>query len=136
MSQFTQYSSLDASAPVLSGSAGALLTVLDAILVNGYGSKSAAGWSKPIANAGSIGSYKNGTGSTQLGLVINDNGANVTSTFKEAWATGWESVAGVGASVGSGTGQFPTPAQLLTTGHVVIRKSLTADATARNWVCF
>jgi hypothetical protein len=136
-SQYTVYSSSDASSPgFVTGAAGSLLTVLDAVLVNGYGAKAAAGWSKPVANAGNIGCYKNGAGSTGFGVVINDNGPNVTSTFKEAWATGWEVVAGVGAPVGTGTGQFPTPAQLLTTGHVSIRKSTTADATQRGWIAF
>jgi hypothetical protein len=134
--QFTIYTSSDGSAPSLTGQTGALLTVLDAILVNGYGAKSAAGWSKPFSNASSIGCYKNSVSGTGFGVVINDSGPNGTSTFKEAWATGWESIAGVGSPVGSGSGQFPTAAQLLTSGHVVIRKSATADSTVRTWICF
>jgi hypothetical protein len=141
MAQFTVYSSSDAGAGnpgLLVGTAGDLLRVLDLVLVNGWTGKVAAGWSKPVANSGNIGCYKNAStanGGNGFGLVINDNGPNVTSTTKEAWATGWESVAGVGAPVGSGSGQFPTPAQLLTSGHVVVRKS--ADtSTGRAWVCF
>lgn len=133
LSQFTIYSSLDASAPVLSGSSGALITVLDAILVNGYGSKAAAGWTKPVATASNITSYKNSTSGSGMSFVLNDASPNATSLGKEAWIIGWESVAGVGSPVGSGTGQFPTPAQLLTTGHAVIRKSVTNDGTARAW---
>lgn len=34
----------DASAPTLNNAAGSLVTLLDAVLVNGYGSKAAAGW--------------------------------------------------------------------------------------------
>lgn len=136
MAQFTIYSSSDASGPgQIKGQAGEVLRVLDACLVNGYSGKTAAGWTKPIANASNIGSYKQGAGAG-YGLVINDNGPNVTSTFKEAWATGWKVVTGVGSPVGAGTGQFPTAAQLLTSGHVVIRKSTTADTTGRNWVVF
>ena len=131
LSQFTIYSSADSSAPVLSGSSGALITVLDAILINGYGSKAAAGWTRPVATASNITSYKNG--GSQMSCVINDASPNATSLGKEAWITGWESVAGVGSPVGTGTGQFPTPAQLLTTGHAVIRKSTTNDGTARAW---
>lgn len=133
-SQFTIYKSTDGSAPVLTGAASSLITLMDAVLVNGYGSKAAAGWTKPVANSGNIGCYKNSTGGTGFGLVVNDNGANVTSTFKEAWFTGWESVATVGSPVGTGSGQFPTAAQSLTSGHLVVRKSTTADATARAWV--
>ena len=138
-SQFIVYSSADPGngsdqpGPLL-GTAGDLLRILDKCLVNGYTGKTAAGWTKPIANSGNIGVYKN-SGSAMT-LLINDNGPNVTSTFKEAWATGWESVASIAAPVGTGTGQFPTPAQLLTTGHVVVRKSATADSTARNWLIY
>lgn len=42
----TVYSSEDASAPAIAASAGSLISLLDACLVNGYGSKAAAGWSK------------------------------------------------------------------------------------------
>ena len=139
--QLQIYSSSDAGGPgVLFGAASEVLRVLDLILVNGYTAHPAAGWTKPFANSGNIGCYKNASpanGGNGFGVVINDNGANVTSTFKEAWATGWETVLGVGSPVGTGTGQFPTPAQLLTTGHVVIRKSATADGTTgRAWICF
>lgn len=133
-SQFTIYTSSDASAPVLTGQAGKLGDMLKACLVDGYGAKAAAGWSCPVAESGDIFSFKNGTGSTEMGFVLNDNGPNATASYKEAWVTGWESVAGVGASVGSGSGQFPLPSQCLTTGHVVWRKSTAADATARPWI--
>jgi hypothetical protein len=54
---------------------------------------------------------------------------------------GWESMtaltssatANFTGSVGAGSGQFPTPTQLLTTGHVVLRKSSTADTSGRFW---
>jgi hypothetical protein len=134
-SQFTFYASSDASAPQRSGTAGSLLTVLDAILVNGYGAKAAAGWTKPIANVGNCGHYKQSAGSG-FHVFINDNGPNGTSTFKEAWATGWETMTSIAAPVGAGSGQFPTAAQLLTTGHVVVRKSSVADASTRYWSCF
>jgi hypothetical protein len=127
--------SSDVAGPgLLTGAAGSLLALLDACLVTSYaGHTLAAQWTKPIANAGNIGSYKQGAGAG-LSLVINDAGPNGTSTYKEAWAIGWESVAGVGSPVGTGSGQFPIPAQLLTTGHVVWRKSATADAVGRAWV--
>src|SRR5438309_11659795 len=38
------YKSTDASAPALTGQVGSLTALLDAILVNGYGTKTAAGW--------------------------------------------------------------------------------------------
>jgi hypothetical protein len=136
VSRFTVYTSSDANGPgPIAGAAGTLLTVLDGCLVNGYSGKTAAGWTKPFANASNIGCYKQGAGAG-LGLVINDNGQNVTSTFKEAWAIGWEIVAGVGSPVGTGTGQFPTPAQLNTTGHCVVRKSVAASSATNYWILF
>ena len=136
VSQFTIYSSSDASGPgPITGAAGTLLALLDACLVNGYSGKTAAGWTKPFSNSGNIGCYKQGAGAG-LGLVINDNGPNGTSTYKEAWCIGWEVVASVASTVGTGTGQFPTPAQLNTSGYVVARKSNTADSTQRTWVLF
>lgn len=134
-SQFTIYTSSDTSGPgPLSGTVGCLLTVLDAILVNGYTGKTAAGWSKPFANSGNIGCYKLGAG-TGFGMVINDNGPS-TPTYQQASASGWEAITGVGSSVGSGTGQFPLPSQLLVTGHVTIRKSVSLDSVSRPWIAF
>lgn len=134
-STFTIYRSTDGSAPSLTGNAGSLITVLDACLINGYGSKAAPSpaWTKPVATASNITTYKPGAGA-QMTLLVNDNAPNATSLGKEAWGVGWESCAGVGASVGTGTGQFPTPAQLLTTGHVVIRKSSATGAAAIPWI--
>jgi len=127
-STFTVYRSTDGSAPVLTGQVGALLTVLDAILVNGYGSKSAAGWTKPFTNAGNIGCYKQGAGAL-LNLSVNDNAA---STAKEARMTGYETL----SAVATGTNSFPTAAQGVGgVAMVVCRKSTTADGTARPWVC-
>jgi hypothetical protein len=136
-SQFTIYSSSDGSAPALDGQAGSLINVLNGCLVTGYGAKAAPSpaWTHPVATASNIASYAQGAGAG-FGLVINDSGPNVTSTTKEAWATGWESVAGVGSPVGSGSGQFPTAAQLLTSGHCVIRKSTATGSTTRTWMVF
>jgi len=136
VSQLKKYSSADVSAPVINGNAGSLGAALKAILVDGYGVQTPAGWTEPVAAASNIYSFVNGTGSSQKAVVVNDNAPNVTSLGKEAWITGWESVASVTAPVGTGSGQFPTPAQLLTTGHAVIRKSTATGITARTWRCF
>lgn len=138
-SQFTVYSSLDAGAIAgslqVNGNAGSLITVLDACLINGYTGKAAAGWTRGVATASNITAYKQGAGSL-FAFVLNDNAPNATSLGKEAWAIGWESASGVGSPVGSGTGQFPTPAQLLTSGHVVIRKSSATGTGAVPWFVF
>lgn len=131
MAQFTKYTSTDVGAPQLTGQVGSLITVLNYILVTGQS------WTHPVATSGNIASYAQATGAKAgFGFVLNDNGPNATPGAREGWATGYKSVAGVGASVGSGTGQFPTAAQLLTTGHVVWTKSLTADSVTRPWICW
>lgn len=146
MSQFTIYKSGDVGAPSLYGATSSLIAVFDAILVNGYGTQPGAGWQKPIPNfTGSNGQpiyacYQLPSGSSTMSLFINDNNPNGSSA-KEAIATGWEVLTSFSSSVtntvGSGSGQFPTPAQLLTTGHVAIRKSATADSSsARVWIAF
>lgn len=144
MPQFTIYKSSDSGAPSFYGTTGSVIALLDACLVNGYGSKVAAGWTKPLPNTGSgafgqsYGCYHQPSGSGFY-LFINDNGPNVTTLYRESWAVGWENLVSLSSSVsntcGSGSGQFPTPAQLLTTGHTVIRKSATSDSSSlRQWV--
>ena len=58
------YRSTDASAPVLSNTAGAMVAILDACLVDGYGSKAPAGWSRKYAS-GNNRTYQLG-GGTQM----------------------------------------------------------------------
>ena len=135
-SQFTIYSYQDASAPTLNGTVGSLLTVLDAILVNGYGSKAAAGWTKPFANSGNIGCYRSGTGSTLMNYLVNDNAPNATPGAREASVVGWEVLASITGPLGTGTGQWPTAALANTTGYVAWYKSTTADAVARPWIAY
>ena len=145
-SQFTIYRSNDAGAPFLYGTTGSVISILDACLVNGFGSLGGSGWTKPFPNtssangvhSASVGCYQQPSGSG-LYLFINDNRPNGLSLGKEAWATGWEVLndlsSSVSSSVGSGSNSFPTGSQLLTSGHVVIRKSSTNDSSSlRQWV--
>ena len=134
-SQFTIYSSNDTGAPVLSGTVGTLLTVLDACLVNGYGSKlpPSPAWTKPFVNAGNIGCYKQGAGSL-ASLSVNDNAPGAGGA-KEARFTGYDTLTSVS------TGTFPVPTAALASASglpavaaSLIRKSATADAVARDWV--
>jgi len=151
VSQFTIYSSADPYGPgPIDGLTGSLVRVLDACLVDGYGTgsyfKAAAGWTKPFTNwSGSLACYKQPSGS-QMTLVVNDTNPNTTAAGKEAWMTGWEllsalttsfataSQASNSGSIGFGWGQFPLPAKLLTTGHVVVRKSATGTVIQRAWI--
>ncbi len=114
------YYSTDASAPVLSGSAGALVAVLDACLVNGYGSKSSAGWSRPY-NSGNLSAYRPPSGN-RFYLRVDDSGTT------DARIVAYEAMTGIS----TGTNPFPTAAQISGGGYW--RKSATANSTARPWI--
>lgn len=123
----TLYRSTDTSAPSLTGQTGSLVALLDAVLVNGYGSQTAAGWT--IAYTGtSKRDYKQGTGSNGYYVDIDDSGPGA-GTFKEARMRGYETM----SALGTGTAPFPSVAQ--SSFGVVCRKSNTADSTARAWYC-
>ena len=115
------YRSTDASAPVLSGTAGALVGVLDACLVTGYGSNVAAGWAKSYSGTNKA-AYRQPAGSNQFYLRVDDTGA------QEVRLVGYEAMSGVD----TGTGPFPTSAQQ--SGGLYAYKSLAASAAARPWV--
>ena len=138
-SQFTIYTASDANGPgYMTGLSGSLVSILNACLVNGYGTKPGAGWTKPLADSGSVyACYKQGAGS-QRTLFINDNAPNASAGTREAWAVGWETITSVfsGSAVannGTGANQFPLSSQQ-GSGHVVWRKSTTADNTIRYWI--
>lgn len=116
----TVYYSTDASAPTLSGTAGTLIAVLDACLVNGYGSKSSAGWAKSYSGT-NLAAYRAPSGN-RFYLRIDDSG-----TF-DARVVAYESM----SNINTGTNPFPTSGQI--TGGGYWRKSATANATARPWI--
>ena len=123
------YRSSDTSAPVLTGSAGALVALLDACLVNGYGSQAGAGWTTAFTGTNKRTYTNSATDGTGCSLYVDDTGPG-TGGAREARLTGFQAATGLG----TGTGQFPSSAQLaIGIGAVVCRKSATADTTARNW---
>lgn len=135
MAQFRIYRSSDPSAPVLSGDTGSLLTVLDAVLVNGYATQSAAGWTKPFPNTASYGCYKQGSGSSGCTLFVLDNGASA-ALGKEAQLSGWDYITSIEGGIVTGSNPFPTPTQLSfsSSGVVFARKSSAATSATRSWI--
>jgi hypothetical protein len=131
--QFTLYLSTDASAPTLSGTAGDMHTVLNACLVTGYGSKVAAGWTRPFTDGLTpvkTACYRAPSGN-QLYYRIRDDGGG-TGGAKESQLRGFESMVD---STNTNTNGFPTSGQsALTDNSLIIRKSITADATTRPWL--
>lgn len=116
---YTEYFSTDASAPVINGVAGSLAAALDAILVNGYGSKAALGWGIAFT-ATNRRSYRAPTGN-RMYFRLDD------TPTTDARCDGWETM----SDTVTGTGPFPTAAQL--SGGLYIKKSTTANSTARPW---
>jgi len=125
----TLYKSSDASAPVLTGQVGSLVALLDAILVNGYGAKAAAGWTKPFTGTNAASFRNSPTGGTGSYLQVDDNATSSVLAARSARLRGFEAM----TTQTAGTGGFPTAGQLASGCQVY--KSFTADATARAWVC-
>lgn len=117
------YRSTDAGAPVLTGQVGTLVALLDACLVNGYGAKAAAGWTKHFA-AANRGVYRPAAGPRHY-LQVDDDGTIATAAAREARLLGFETM----TALDTGTQRFPD-----STTAACCRKSNTADATARPWI--
>ena len=123
----------NASAPTLTGQVGSLAAVLDAVLVNGFSGFTALGWTIGYTTTNKRAYLQNLTGANNASgmyLYLDDTGPGAGAA-KEARACGFETMSAI---TPTGTGQFPTSAQsAVGVGTLVIRKSATADATARYW---
>lgn len=108
----------DAGAPVLSGQAGALIALLDAVLVNGYGSKAGLGWTIAFTAANKRVYRLNSVTQSGRYLRVDDTAA------KYAVVNAYNAMTGID----TGTGGFPDTATPL-----YWYKSTTADAVAREW---
>jgi hypothetical protein len=123
------FRSSDDSAPVLTGQAGSLIALLDACLVNGYGSKAAAGWT--IAYTGTnLRSYKTGRVEGVNGYLYVDDTATT-----QAKCRGFLNMTG---AADAGSNPFPPLTYYKSSAgaylpQAYIHKSKTADAVARSW---
>lgn len=120
------YRSSDTSSPVIDGQVGSLSAWAYAVLVTGYGSLVGAGWTRPYTGTNGA-AFKQGSGSNGFYLNLNDNGPGAGGGV-EARVVGYETM----TAFATGTNLFPTAAQAANGGFV--RKSATADATARVWI--
>ncbi|UIS24741.1 tail assembly protein [Stenotrophomonas phage vB_SmaS-AXL_1] len=120
------YSSADVGAPVLTGSnAGDLLNLLTKCLVDGYGSKAGAGWTKPYT-ATNRGAFKTGTGSRGRYLYVDDTRASATYAAR---VYGMDTMTGIDA----GEGRFP--ADSVVSGGLYWHVHYTGSTSAaRPWV--
>jgi hypothetical protein len=116
------YKSTDTGAPQNTNAAGSLIAILDACLVNGYGTggdaKAPAGWTKPFSGTNKAG-YKQGAGSNGFYLRVDD------STTSAARVKGCEDMTGIDVTVSD----FPTNAQV--SGGLFLQKN--NSATAKAW---
>lgn len=124
------YSSADAGAPALSGTAGSLATLLDAILVDGYGTgpsaKAPLGWTRTYSTTNKR-VYRNDPveGSGTYLRVLDD--ASLPGGARMAQLLAFASM----SNIDTGVGQTPTALQH--PSGCLWPKSQTADSTARIW---
>lgn len=112
----------DTSAPVLTGQSGSLISLLDAVLVDGYGDKAALGWTKPYSDTNEAAYRIDPTDGTGFYIYIDDS----FGTYAEI--RGYESM----TAIDSGTNPFPYTS--LTKVRIV--KSDSSDSTARPWIIY
>lgn len=116
----TVYRSTDTSAPgAYSNTVSSLIAILDACLVNGYGSKAAAGWTKAFSGTDKA-AYRNSTVAPSTGFYLR---VDDTSTSASR-VVGYESM----SDVDTGVDAFPTNTQV--SGGMYLQKS----ATTTTWM--
>lgn len=114
------YASTDAGAPTLNEASGSLINVFDACLVNGYGTKTAAGWEKAFSDSTTGAAYRAPIGNRHY-LSVNDAaGPNPRGTIIVN-ATAWD------------VGETYSPAPQAVAGGVFIPKH---DGVAGNRAWF
>ena len=127
------YKSTDPGAPVLDGTAGSLISVLRACLVDGYGTQAPAGWSMPYTDGLTPPQRAHFRQATRAGweaydIEILDNGNTGFEADRADYAAFW----GWGGATGLGQGTLAFPVR--TSNGVFVRKSATTDATPRAWL--
>jgi hypothetical protein len=109
----------DTSAPVLNGTRGSLIALLDACLVNGYGSQPAAGWSKPFTDTNRA-AFRMGSGRLRAYLRVDEANSTLAT---EARIQSFEGM----TDIDSGTDPVASA------GHLILKKSAAADSSSRQW---
>lgn len=124
------YRSTDTSAPQLTGQVGKLIPILDACLVNGYGSKTPMGQTKPYSGT-NVATYKMPVGTSQTFLAVDATPTNVPRLRGFTDMSGTQSSA-LGTGSAYSIHPFPTDAQ--SAGGESFVTSATTDAVVRPWV--
>lgn len=126
----TVYKSTDLGAPQLSGQAGSLVALLDAVLVDGYGTgvdrKNGAGWTKEFTGPNKRAYRNSAISGTGFYLQVEDPGA--------AGTAGYAFLRGFSAMTAFDTGLNPTPTVASRANGVVVAKSSVLDGSSRRWL--
>lgn len=123
------YSSADAGAPALRGNTpGDLINVLEKCLVTGYGSKTAAGWTKPFTGT-NVAAFKQGAGSNGMYLRVDDT--STLTSARAARVVGYETMSDVNTGAPS---PFPTAAQTSGGGSWFTHYGSGSVANPRQWM--
>jgi hypothetical protein len=128
----TIYSSTDPGAPQLTGQVGAMLSVLRAILVTGYGTtpnvKAPLGWTEEFTGANKA-VFRNNpvTGTGVYVRVVDDGSAAAGSSARSASLRCYKLM----SDIDTGVDAAPMVSQLA--NGAIWGKSVTLDATARAW---
>jgi hypothetical protein len=106
-----------------------MISLLDAVLVNGYGSQSPLGWTKVYSGTNAA-SYKQPAGTTNgFYLDVDDTAAGSANAFFTK-VHGFETM----TALATGTNAFPTTAQTSATGGWWWKSTETSSATTVSWV--
>lgn len=131
MSAFASvYSSSDPGAPQLSGTVGSLVALLDAVLVDGYGTganaKAGAGWTKAFT-ASNKRAYRNDpVAGSGFYLQVDDTGA--VGDARQALVRGYGSLTGLD------TGSNPAPTVAQAASGVPVSKSSALSGVSASWL--
>jgi hypothetical protein len=120
------YKSTDSGAPVLTGQAGSLHTLLQAILIDGIGGAPASPWTVEFSDVTSKTKVYRPPAGNRHYLQVKDNGP-VAANMQES------AMRGFGAMTAYDTGTDPFPTTTQQTNGIIVRKSASADSTPRAW---
>jgi hypothetical protein len=124
----TVYRSTDSGAPLLSNANGSLIAVMQACLVDGYGSKAGAGWSAPFTGAGLI-AFRQGAGGNNRFLRVFDGGTDATAN-RVIKVRAYESM----TAISTGTGPCPTLGQMAGDGATISYFQASRTSPNPSWV--
>jgi len=125
------YQSTDASAPVLTGQAASFKGLIKAITIGtagvAYGAKASLGWTSVYEDTNKLVIRSADAASPKPYLRFDDTGSG-TGGARQCFVRGYAAM----SNIDTGTGPFPSVAQAAS--GIVVRKSATADSTARAWI--